>query len=345
MRRIYDYEQRRAILDAYRGMSSEGGAMVLSGQVKIDPLQISPRDLEFQSVRDYTRQAISAVFLVYLHRCSVTTVQTLRYPPTGTKYWEVQTKRGKRLSFLLTQIAKRFDKDLRVEVDYSGVEALQDIRNVQLDRITKHILNGMNVGDAYQYEGMEDSPLVAADERESPAEDIGDEEGQNVRAMEMILRAISGESKQVDLGKKSNAKEAMEALPASTQKSLKKKVEEHNEKYGDNPKKKLTNSNYLAVSYHRGLAAYEGNPESVRFSVSSGSQWAMGRVNGLLYALRTGKYRRRPYDTDYCLRITPLSIAEDDKEQKHLIYGYKDLELTPKDTRMGISQNERPARS
>ena len=337
---IWDYEQRRAILDAYRGMSSEGGAMVLSGQVKIDPLQISPRDLEFQSVRDYTRQAISAVFGVPPSVLGDNSANFAVSRQQAQNYWEVQTKRGKRLSFLLTQIAKRFDKDLRVEVDYSGVEALQDIRNAQLDRITKHILNGMDAGDAYQYEGMEDSPLVAADERESPAEDVGDEEGQNVRAMEMILRAISTESKQADLGKKSNAKEAMEALPASTQKALKKKASDHNEKYGDNPKKKLTNSNYLAVSYHRGLAAYHGNPESVRPSVSSAQQWGMARVNGLLYALRTGKYRRRPYDTDLLPDEHPLSNAEDDKEQKHLIYGYKDLELAPKDTGWGFTKRE-----
>ena len=198
---IWDYEQRRAILDAYRGMSSEGGAMVLSGQVKIDPLQITPRDLEFQSVRDYTRQAISAVFGVPPSVLGDNSANFAVSRQQAQNYWEVQTKRGKRLSFLLTQIAKRFDKDLRVEVDYSGVEALQDIRNAQLDRITKHILNGMDAGDAYQYEGMEDSPLVAADKRESPAEDVGDEEGQNVRAMEMILRAVSSGDQKKTLDK------------------------------------------------------------------------------------------------------------------------------------------------
>ena len=111
---------------------------------------------------------------------------------------------------------------------------------------------------------------------------------------------------EVDLGKKSNAKEAMDALSESTQKALKKKAADHNEEYGGDPKKKLTNRNYLAVSYHRGLAAYNNNPESVRPSVSSAAQWAMGRVNGLLYALRTGKFRRRPYDTDLLSEEHPL---------------------------------------
>jgi hypothetical protein len=187
---IWDYEQRRAILDAYKGMSGEGGAMVLSGQVKIEPLQVSPRDLEFQAVRDYTRQAISAVFGVPPSVLGDNSANFAVSRQQAQNYWEVQTKRGKRIGHILTQIAKRFDKDLRVEIDYSGVEALQDIRNAQLDRITKHILNGMDPADAYLYESMEDAPIIPQDERETPAQDVGDEEGQNVRAMEVLIGAI-----------------------------------------------------------------------------------------------------------------------------------------------------------
>ena len=337
---IWDYDQRRAILDAYRGMSNEGGAMVLSGQVKIDPLQVSPRDLEFQAVRTYTREAISAVFGV---PPSILGAGDLNYAVSrqqASNYWEVQTKRGKKLAHLFTQVAKRFDPSLRVEVDYSGVEALQAVRDGQIDRISKHILNGMDAGAAYAYEGLADAPVIPEDQRESEAEDIGDEEGQNVRALDALLRSIA--TKDPDLGKKSNAREAMAALSEATQKSLKKKAKEHNEEYGDNPKKRLTNGNYLAVSYHRGLAAYSSSPQSVRPSVGSSSQWAMGRVNGLLYALRTGKFRRKPYDTDLLPKDHPLSGAEDDedKERKHLIYGWKELDLAPKDRDWGFTRRE-----
>jgi len=320
---IWDYEQRRSILDAYRGMSQEGGAMVMSGQVKIEPLQISPRDLEFQAVREYTRQAISAVFGTPPSILGDNSANFAVSRQQAQNYWEVQTKRGKRLSFLLTQIAKRFDTSFRVEIDYSGVEALQTIRDSQLDRVTKNILNGMDPADAYMYEGLEDAPIIPQDERETPAQDIGDEEGQNVRALELILRAINKDQKQeTNYGLKSNAKEAMDALNESAQKGLKKKAADHNEEYGDNPKKKLTNSNYLAVSYWRGLAAFETNPSSVRPSVSSAAQWAMGRVNGLLYALRTGKYKRKPYDTDLLPKDHPLSNAEDDETKKQEITNF-----------------------
>ena len=102
----------------------------------------------------------------------------------------------------------------------------------------------------------------------------------------------------------------MENLPESTQKALKTKGKEHNEEFGDNPKKKLPNINYLAVSYHRGVGAYHTNPSSVRPNVTSAEQWAMGRVNGLLYALKTGKFKRKPFDTDLLPKEHPYYKKE-----------------------------------
>ena len=121
------------------------------------------------------------------------------------------------------------------------------------------------------------------------------------------------ETKDVDYGLKSNAKEAMEALKESTQQALKNKAEQHNEEYGDDPEKKLTNRNYLAVSYHRGLAAYYNNPESVRPNMQA-NQWAMARVNGLLFAMSTGKFKSKPYDMDLLPNEHPLK--KEDKQLK-----------------------------
>lgn len=96
------------------------------------------------------------------------------------------------------------------------------------------------------------------------------------------------------------------AMSASVEKTLREKVSEHNEKYGDDPAKRATYA-MLAASYRRGVGAYRTNPSSVRPTVSSAEQWAMARVNGLLYALRTGKFRRTPYDTDLLPSAHPLS--------------------------------------
>jgi hypothetical protein len=173
--------------------------MVLSGQVKIEPLQVTPRDLEFQAVRTYAREAISAVFGV---PPSVLGAGDLNYAVSrqqASNYWEVQTKRGKKLSHLLTQIAKKFDPSLRVEIDYSGVEALQSVRDGQIDRIEKHVRIGMPVAEAYAYEGLEDAPVIPESEREDPADDVGDEEGQNVRALDALLRSIAEKSSDRDI--------------------------------------------------------------------------------------------------------------------------------------------------
>ena len=100
------------------------------------------------------------------------------------------------------------------------------------------------------------------------------------------------------------------ALSARTRESLKKKVTDHNAK---NPRYRAT-LRMLTASYNRGLAAYRNNPGSVRGNVSGPSQWAMARVNGLLFALRTGKFRRVPYDTDLLPRNHPKSTKKNSVE-------------------------------
>ena len=98
--------------------------------------------------------------------------------------------------------------------------------------------------------------------------------------------------------------------------ALRNKVKEHNEKYGDNPAKRATYA-MLAASFRRGVGAYNTNPQSVRPSVTSADQWAMGRVNGLLYALRTGKFRRAKYDTDLLPEEHPLSSKKKSKAESY----------------------------
>ena len=93
------------------------------------------------------------------------------------------------------------------------------------------------------------------------------------------------------------------ALSEKVKASLRKKVEDHNSK---NPKYRAT-LRMLTASYNRGLAAYQNNPGSVRGNVAGPQQWAMARVNGLLRALRTGKFKRKPYDTDLLPSNHPLS--------------------------------------
>ena len=98
-------------------------------------------------------------------------------------------------------------------------------------------------------------------------------------------------------------------LTARVREALKKKVEEHNEKYGDNPAKRVT-LGMLGAVFRRGVGAYRTNPQSVRPSVrASGGEdrWAYARVNAFLYAVRTGKFRGGKFDLDLLPAGHPLS--------------------------------------
>ena len=102
---------------------------------------------------------------------------------------------------------------------------------------------------------------------------------------------------------------AEKAVSDEVKKALEKKVKEHNEEVGDAKSKRAT-LRMLIACYERGIGAYRTNPGSVRPTVSGEQQWAMGRVNGLLHALRTGKFKKKPYDQDLLPEGHPLSSKD-----------------------------------
>ncbi|QDP55403.1 MAG: putative portal protein [Prokaryotic dsDNA virus sp.] len=98
-------------------------------------------------------------------------------------------------------------------------------------------------------------------------------------------------------------------LSAKIKEALKKKVDEHNEKYGDNSKKRAT-LRMLSAVFKRGVGAYNTNPSSVRPAVraSGGAdRWAYARVNSFLFALRKGRYQGGKHDSDLFPKGHPLS--------------------------------------
>jgi len=96
---------------------------------------------------------------------------------------------------------------------------------------------------------------------------------------------------------------ASKAVSEQIKKTLNNKVEEHNSK---NPKYR-TNLRTLVSVFNRGVGAYSTNPSSVRSNVTSADQWGVARVNGFLHALRTGRFKRKPYDQDLLPSSHPLS--------------------------------------
>ena len=100
--------------------------------------------------------------------------------------------------------------------------------------------------------------------------------------------------------------ESVRAITDAVEKGLRKKVADHNEKYGDDPAKRATYS-MMAACFRRGIGAYKTNPQSVRPNVKSPEQWAYARCNSLLYCLRNGKFRSGKHDTDLLPSEHPLS--------------------------------------
>ena len=86
----------------------------------------------------------------------------------------------------------------------------------------------------------------------------------------------------------------------STSSALQTKVDEHNDKYGDDKGKRVTLGMLQAV-YDRGIGAYKTNPSSVRPNVTGKEQWAFARVNAFLYLLKNGRPENAKYTTDFDL--------------------------------------------
>ena len=113
-------------------------------------------------------------------------------------------------------------------------------------------------------------------------------------------------SRLTKIGKPDIINESIDKQSQAVKDTLKKKASEHNEKHGDDSRKKTT-ATVLYEVFKRGVGAYRNNPGSVRPTVTSEEQWAYARVNGFLYALRNLKFKNKPYDTDLLPEAHPLS--------------------------------------
>ena len=116
-----------------------------------------------------------------------------------------------------------------------------------------------------------------------------------------------------------NEEKEKQQINAKLKKSLEKKVKEHNEKVG-NVKSKRTNVRTLFAVYKRGIGAYRTSPGSVRPTVTSEQQWAMGRVNSFLYALRNGRFRSGKHDQDLLPSGHPMSTKKSLKGSHDEVY-------------------------
>jgi len=159
---IWPSEVRKQIADQYTGLVKSGGALVLSGAVKMETLNLTPRDMEFKVVRSMTRESVSAVLGVPGSVLGLPSANYATSKQQAVHYWSVQQKRGSRMETLFTTVAKKWDPDFRVIHDYSEVEALQAVRTERLQRVQMHIHLGADPASAYTAEGLV-QPLPSTD--------------------------------------------------------------------------------------------------------------------------------------------------------------------------------------
>ena len=189
---IWTKQQRQEILQSYLGLASQGGALCLSGAISLTELKLNPRDLEYAQSRKFAMENVSAVLGISPSVLGRPDANYATAKSQAVEYWNNQTKRAKRMSFSFTQIVKRFNPELRIEYDFSGVEALQEVRTERLKRIKEHVLLGMPVELAYKYENMEDAPIFSAADQPIPdPETIGEEDEENTRQYKSALLKAS----------------------------------------------------------------------------------------------------------------------------------------------------------
>ena len=132
------------------------------------------------------------------------------------------------------------------------------------------------------------------------------ENGKRTRTDRRVAKPFSSlrvSSEPIDNEKMYDMEETMEKVSESKLREL---VENYNKgKEGD---KKITVGTLRQV-YNRGIGAYRSNPSSVRGSVSSAEQWAMGRVNAFMTGLR-GRFPRKPFDLDLFPKGHPRSTKK-----------------------------------
>lgn len=108
------------------------------------------------------------------------------------------------------------------------------------------------------------------------------------------------------------SKIVIKSLAAEDEEHLNTLIYQHNEKYGNVISKSVTFDAIRQV-FERGVAAFKSNPVMNKSDEYSPEQWAYARVNGFLQAVRTGKFKNRPYDTDLLPKGHPLTTEKSDE--------------------------------
>ena len=210
-----------------------------------------------------------------------------------------------------------------------GNEAYQFWKKARNEEMTQGTIDWIKEREAWAARHFEDGSQFKSGKLEPNKSNVGGV----IAQMKWGVIGTLGEQRMKDVvlelvkkleGKKDDER-GFSDLSESVQKALRKKVDDHNEEYGDDPTKRAT-VRMLAAVFERGVGAYTGNPSSVRPAVTSAEMWAFARCNSFLFALRNGRFQGGKHDTDLFPFGHPLSSKErgekdmDDRQMQIIMY-------------------------
>jgi len=177
----WEPEVREQIRRQLNKLLSDGGALVMSNEVEMKIPTWSPRDMEFEKVRQLAREAVLAVTGVPPHMVGLPSANYALAERQEVIYYEsVRAETEEMADQVWTPLIRRlYGSRYSVQYDYSGIAALQSVRNDALDRVKKWVDLGANAADAAEYEGLGDGPLQREPEQNATAgeEDRGADRG------------------------------------------------------------------------------------------------------------------------------------------------------------------------
>ena len=269
--------------DAYTGSGNRHKTPILEGGAKFNPLNLNHTETQMLESRKYTRSQIAGLFRVPAHLINDLEKATFSNIEHQDLAFVKHTLRP-----LLCNWEQRLRLSLLSESEKSSY-------------YFKHNTNDLLRGDlpsrftAYS-QAIQNGILSPNDVRRKEDEPVY--EGGDTYFVNGALMPVEDASESTtDAQASLSAETKSDRVTKTVETALQKKLDDHKEKVGDDPKKQTT-LRKLKICFNRGIGAYKTNPESVRPNVQSPEQWAFARVNSFLYALRNQKFRSGKHDTD-----------------------------------------------
>lgn len=135
------------------------GAFITGKGITVTPLGWSPEQMQFHEGRSWTRDAILAVFEVPPARAGLSTANYGTQRQQLKTYWESLIRRAKAFDDAFSKLAR---PGVRIEHDFTDVEALQVAYTERLGRVSTWVALGATPAEAAAYEGFDEAPVGGA---------------------------------------------------------------------------------------------------------------------------------------------------------------------------------------